>query len=87
MRGQSFANVNDQFLPCRTGKWLSLFVFINLSVKSELRPAGSFGFEGALAGLVSSVVQACGLSCPAACWILVPWQGSNPCLLHFQVDS
>ena len=27
-----------------------------------------------------------GLSCPVACGI-VPDQGSNPCLLHWQVDS
>ena len=33
-----------------------------------------------------SVVVAHGLSCPAACGIL-PDQGSNLCLLHWQVDS
>ena len=35
--------------------------------------------------LVGSVVVAHGLSCSAACGIL-PDQGSNPCLLHWQVD-
>ena len=33
-----------------------------------------------------SVVVAHGLSCSAACGIF-PDQGSNPCLLHWQVDS
>ena len=33
-----------------------------------------------------SVVVAQGLSCPAACGIF-PDQGSNPCPLHWQVDS
>ena len=34
----------------------------------------------------SSVVVVCGLSCSVACGIF-PDQGSNPCPLHWQVDS
>ena len=45
------------------------------------------GFSRAQAlGCVDSVVGARGLSCPAACGILLD-QRSNPCPLHWQVDS
>ena len=33
------------------------------------------------------MVVAHGLSCSAACGIFLPDQRSNPCLLHWQVDS
>ena len=36
--------------------------------------------------VVSLIVVACGLSCSKACGILQD-QGSNPCALHWQVDS
>ena len=63
-----------------------------------LRSTGSrragFGSCGARASVVvalslqctGSVVVAHGLSCSAACGIF-PDQGSNPCTLHWQVDS
>ena len=35
---------------------------------------------------VDSVVVECGLSCPVACGIF-PDQVSNPCFLHWQMDS
>ena len=35
---------------------------------------------------MDSVVVKQGLSCPVACGILVPHQGSNPCPLHWKVD-
>ena len=35
---------------------------------------------------VGSIVVACGLSCPMACGIFLD-QGSNPCPLHWPVDS
>ena len=35
----------------------------------------------------SSVVGVCGLSCPAACGILVPDQGLKPHPLHWKADS
>ena len=48
---------------------------------------GGFSCCGAQAlGAWASVVVAHGLSCSAACGIF-PDQGSNPCLLHWQVDS
>ena len=37
-------------------------------------------------GVWASAVAACGLSCLTAC-IIFPDQGSNPCPLHWQVDS
>ena len=37
-------------------------------------------------GTWASVVEAHGLSCPAACGIF-PNQGLNPCPLHLQADS
>ena len=37
-------------------------------------------------GMWASVVVAHGLSCSAACGIFLD-QGSNPCPLHWQVDS
>ena len=45
----------------------------------------SYGKTQAL-GVWASVVAACGLSCLTAC-IIFPDQGSNPCPLHWQVDS
>ena len=45
-------------------------------------PVGDHGFQSTWA----SVVAANGLCCPAACGIF-PDQGSNPCPLHYQVDS
>ena len=39
---------------------------------------------------MGSLTVACGLSCPGACRILVPWpgdQGSNQSLWHWKVDS
>ena len=34
-----------------------------------------------------SLVAVCKLSCPTAHGVLVPYQGSNPCPLHWKVDS
>ena len=34
-----------------------------------------------------SLVVVCVLSCPTACGVFVPHQGSNPCPLHWRVDS
>ena len=34
-----------------------------------------------------SLVAVCELSCPTACGVFVPHQGSNPCPLHWRVDS
>ena len=38
-------------------------------------------------GVQASLAVARGLSCPAACGILVPDQGSNPHPLHWKADS
>ena len=48
--------------------------------------AASLVAEHGLQGTQASVFVAHGLSCSAACGIF-PDQGSNPCLLHWQVDS
>ena len=48
--------------------------------------SGFSGCRGWAPGAWASVVVAHGLSCSTACRIL-PDQGSNPCLLHWQVDS
>ena len=48
--------------------------------------SGFSGCRGWALGAWASVVLAHGLSCSTACGIL-PDQGSNPCLLHWQVDS
>ena len=34
-----------------------------------------------------SLVAVCELSCPTVCGVFVPHQGSNPCPLHWRVDS
>ena len=48
---------------------------------------GGFSCRGAPAlGLPALVVVVPGFTCPAACGIF-PDQGSNPCPLHWQVDS
>ena len=46
----------------------------------------SLAVEHGLSGAPASVVVAQGFSCPEVCGILLD-QGSNPCLLHWQVDS
>ena len=63
------------------GEWGLLFVAVRgllISVASRCR-AWAVGAQ-------ASVVVAQGLSCSAACGIF-PDQGSNPCPLHWQVDS
>ena len=64
---------------CTVSTWLLLlfffliFIYLFCSIWSQLRHTGSFipcaGF---------SLVAACGLSCPAACEILVPQPGMEP---------
>ena len=46
--------------------------------------------EHELSGMCASVVVVCGLSCPAACEVLIPRPGIdqwNPCPLHWLADS
>ena len=46
--------------------------------------------EHELEGMRASVVAVCGLSCPAACEVLIPRPGIdqwNPCPLHWLADS
>ena len=57
----------------------------------QLGSAGSplqrlLSLQSRLQGAWTSVAVAHGLRCPVACAVF-PDQGSNPCLLHWQVDS
>ena len=76
---------------------LSLVVTSGAAVRRGVRASHCGGFSCCRAEALSaetSVAVACGLShccahglsCPAACGIF-PDQGSNPCPLHWQVDS
>ena len=56
------------------------------STGSETSIRSSLYYEWVLEG-AGSVVAMCWLSCPSACGILVPNQGSNLICLHWKVDS
>ena len=57
-----------------------------LAVPSLLIAVASLCCRAQALGACASVVVALGLSCSSACGIF-PDQGSNPCSLHWQVDS
>ena len=76
------------------GEWGLLFVVVRGLLIAAASPVAEHGLQAHrlqqlwLAGSrrAGSVAVAHGLSCSAACGIL-PDQGSNPCPLHWQVDS
>ena len=62
---------------------------LSLCCHAGFSPVVAHGLPTAAASLVQyvgSAVAAYGLSCPKACGIFLD-QRSNPCLLHWQVDS
>ena len=61
------------------GKGYSLVVVRRLIY--VISPVAEHGLQS-----LGSRVVACGLSCPTACGVFLD-QGSNPCLLHWQMDS
>ena len=61
------------------GKSYSLVVMRRLIY--VISPVAEHGFQS-----LSSRVVVCGLSCPTACGVFLD-QGSNPCPLHWQMDS
>ena len=74
--------------------YLCIYLFLAVSSLScsmqdlSLQPTGFSLVRCRLSSCgVGSVVAAHGLSCPTACGILVPLQGSNPCPLHWKADS
>ena len=69
-----------------------LVVVCGFSLSSGVRAPESVGsvvcgMQALLLRHMRSVVVVCGLSCPAACGILVPDQESNLCPLPWKVDS
>ena len=60
--------------------------FSLVAVCGLLLAVASLVAEHGLEGALATVVGAYGLSCSTACGSFLD-QGSNPCLLHWQVDS
>ena len=65
--------------------WLHWVVAVTLGI--FVVAVGVSSFDTPTLERMDSVVVKHGLSCPVACGILVPHQGSNPCPLHWKADS